>query len=188
MLEKTALVLTFNGVEEMEAIAPIDFMRRAGIQTTVAAHGPSPRITGRNGIHLTADRGINDALDRDYDCLVVPGGPGCMNLCDDEVVLNLLRKQTSSGRHIAAICAAPTLLQKAGALEGKAHTAHFSVLDQLPEALPDAAVVQDANVITSQGAGTAAEFALTLVARLAGEDKAQEVARSICYRSEISQP
>jgi len=188
MSVKTALVLIFDGVEELEAIAPIDFLRRAGVQVTIAAHGTEKEITGRNGVHLRADAVWEDVQDATYDCIITPGGPGCMVLAKDENLLKRIVEQAQSGRLLAAICAAPTILKAAGLLHGKAHTAHFSVKEQLPDLLPDAAVVQDGNIITSQGAGVAAEFGLTLVARLMGEEKAQEVARSICYRSEISQP
>lgn len=188
MSEKTALVLIFDGVEELEAIAPVNFMRRAGVAVTVAAHGENLEVTGRNGIHIRADALLKDVQCASYDCLVTPGGPGCLPLAEDGNVLGIIKKQAQSGGLVAAICAAPTILNAAGVLTGKAHTAHFSVNDRLPDMLPDAAVVQDGNVVTSQGAGAATEFGLTLVARLLGEDKAQEVARSICYRSELSQP
>lgn len=188
MNTRKALVLVFDGVEELEAVAPVDFLRRAGVEVILAAYGKNLQITGRNGIRLVADCLFSEREPGPFDCLVLPGGPGCLALESDEQLLELIRHQVSSQRLVAAICAAPILLFRAGVLEDRAYTAHFSMEDRLKLRLPNASVVQDGLVITSQGAGTAEEFGLTLVARLMGETQAQEVARSVCYRSEISQP
>lgn len=188
MTGKNALLLVFDGVEELEAVAPIDFLRRADIDVAVAAYGPQKQITGRNGIHLVADCLLSQTKTGSYDCLIIPGGPGVLHLKSDAQILEMVRHQVAENRTVAAICAAPVVLAEAGVLHGRAYTAHFSMDDQLKRRLPNASVVQDGPVVTSQGAGSAEEFALTLVARMAGEEKAQEIARSVCYRSEISQP
>ena len=188
MTANNALILVFDGVEELEAVAPIDFLRRADISVTVAAYGSQKQITGRNGIHLVADCMFSEVSSQSFDCLILPGGPGCLKLKSDQQILDLIRAQVNQNRTTAAICAAPIILAEAGVLKSRAYTAHFTMDDQLTRRLPNASVVQDGPVVTSQGAGSAEEFALTLVARLAGEEKAQEIARSVCYRSEISQP
>ncbi len=178
---KTALVFLSEGFEEMETVAPIDLMRRTGVEVTVAACGKSLEVTGRSGIRICADILLDTLEKRDFDCLVVPGGPGCSALAENEMVLERIREQASAGRLIGAICAAPTVLARAGVLEGKAFTAHFSVHEKLPQLLPDRLVVVDGFVITSRGAGTATDFALALIAHLEGEVTARVVARNICW-------
>ena len=175
---KSAMVFLVDGFEEMEAIAPIDLMRRAGIEVTVAALGANREVTGRSGISMNADRSLASVTKRDFDCLVLPGG----RLAEDERVLARVREQVASGRLVGAICAAPTVLARAGVLNGRSYTAHFSVAEMRPDLIADRAVVADDGIVTSRGAGTATEFALALITRLTGETRAREVAESICYR------
>ncbi len=149
---KTALVFLSEGFEEMETVAPIDLMRRTGVEVTVAACGNSLEVTGRSGIRMFADTLLDTLEKRDFDCVVVPGGPGCSALEENEKVLERIREQASAGRLVAAICGAPTVLARAGILEGKAFTAHFSVHEKLPQLLPDRLIVVDEHIITSRGA------------------------------------
>lgn len=175
-----ALFIIPQGLEELEAVAPVDILRRAGISVTLAALGGPLAVTGRNGITLLADCTLDDAADKDYDAIVLPGGPGHTALKADTRVLDLLRAHDGKGRLVAAICAAPTVLEEAGVIRGRAHTAHFTVKDQLPDMDATQAVVRDGNMITSQGAGTAVEFGLALVTALCGQGKADAIAASIC--------
>ena len=100
----------------------------------------------------------------------------------DQRVLNLIKAHASSGKHVAAICAAPTLLKDAGLLAGKSYTAHFTVADELPDILSAQAVVEDDLIITSRGAGTAVEFGLKLAEILTGSDITAQVSDSIHYQ------
>jgi 4-methyl-5(b-hydroxyethyl)-thiazole monophosphate biosynthesis len=100
-------------------------------------------------------------------------------LREDGRAAQLAKEFTRRGKPVAAICAAPTVLADAGLLTGKRFTAHFSVHAQLPSVLANERVVQDGNLITSRGAGTAVEFGLALVRELFGEAKAAEVATAI---------
>lgn len=177
----SALVVLATGVEEVEAVTPIDLLRRAGIDVTVASLGTEKRVVGRTSITIEADTDLASALRRNYEVVVLPGGPGVKHLRATPAVLTLVEQQAASGRLVAAICAAPTVLKDAGVLLGRRHTAHFSVESELPEALKSEAVVRDGNVITSRGAGTAVPFALEIIRALLDDEAANKVAASICY-------
>lgn len=183
MMEKKALMILADGVEELEATAPADVLRRAGVSLTLASLGENLHITGRNDLHLVAEVSLDTALAvGGYDAIILPGGPGHKAVRADARVIQLLRAHAAQDKLIGAICAATTVLHEAGLLQGKRYTAHFTVADELPNLIADAAVVEDGNLITSRGAGTALEFGLTLVARLCGQAMADRVAEDIHYR------
>ena len=176
----TVLAILPEGFEEIEAVAPIDLLRRAGCQVTVAALGPNAHVTGRCNITMHADMTLGVAAEQTYDLILLPGGPGVLNLRASSHVRELVQHQAAAGRWVAAICAAPTVLNDAGLLEGRRYTAHFSVAKELPNILLDERVVVDGKIITSRGAGTALDFGLKLVELLVSTEKAQEIAASIC--------
>ncbi len=175
------LVPLAEGFEEIEAVTIVDVLRRAGLEVVVAGLAPGP-VTGSHGIPIVPDTHL-DALDAGgITLLVCPGGqPGTRNLAADPRVLALARRLASEGRRTAAICAAPLVLHAAGILRGVAVTAHPSVHALLPgaELRADERVVRSGTVLTSQGAGTALEFALELVADLCGRARADELARAM---------
>ena len=177
----TALVVLASGFEEMEAVAPIDLLRRAGVHVTVAGI-PGVNLTGRSGLRFLADLPFAEVCHDFFDLIVVPGGPAAKTLRAESTLLEMLRTHEKKGALLGAICAAPTVLAEAGLLEDRAYTAHFSVKEVLPKLDATRSVVEDRRVITSKGAGTATQFALTLVRRLCGEETAHEVAAAICYR------
>lgn len=176
----TLLTLLAEGFEEIEAVVPIDLLRRAGVNVTTAALGSALSVTGRSGLTFQADTPLDAIVGRTYDALFLPGGPGVRLLRADARVRPLVQEQAAAGRWLAAICAAPTVLLDAGVLQGRRHTAHFSVAAELPHLLPHERVVVDGRLVTSRGAGTAQDFALELIARLFSPEKAAEVAQSIC--------
>ena len=180
MPEPTSLIIITDGVEELEAVAPIDCLRRAGVRTTVASATAGLQVEGRNGIRLVADVLLDACLADTYDLIVIPGGPGHATLARDGRILRLLQLQDAEGRLIGSICAGPVVLDRAGVLKGKAFTSFPGTSDQLPGRKADEKVVRDGNIITSQGAGTATQFALALVEALCGEATAAEISRSIC--------
>lgn len=179
-MSKSACILIHDQCEEMEAVAPIDLLRRAGITVTVAATGSSLEVTGRSQLTLKADVTLDTVQDRVFDLLVISGGPGVAKLLTHSGVLNLVRQHAQAGRLLGAICAAPLVLHAAGLLDGKAHTAHPTTLETLPDALTGKAVVMDGTLITSRGAGTATAFALALIEQLLDAKTAADVAESIC--------
>ena len=178
------LALLAEGFEELEFIAPLDILRRAGVNVTIAALADDNRVIGRSGVTLFADTTLDDWLSAATlplaDMLLLPGGPGVKLLRADLRVVALAKVHAAAKRWLAAICAAPTVLNDAGLLAGRRYTCHTSVLDELPAALKDERVVVDGNIITSRGAGTAIDFGLVLVEKLISPEKAREIYTSIC--------
>lgn len=175
------LVPLAEGFEEIEAVTIVDVLRRAGLEVVMAGLVPGA-VTGSHGIPILPDTHLG-ALDLGtITLLVCPGGqPGTRHLAADARVLALARRLHGEGRLTAAICAAPTVLQAAGILRGAQVTAHPSVHDKLPDAelRPGERVLRSGTLLTSAGAGTAMEFALELVAGLAGRARADELARAM---------
>lgn len=172
----SAAVLLATGFEEIEAITVIDVLRRAEVDTTIVGVG-SRSITGAHGIAVLADRSIDELGDDEFDVIVVPGGqPGANNLRDDPRVQALLTAQHARGGQLAAICAGPIALAKAGVLHRRAVTSYPGYATQLGDVdYREDDVVQDGELVTSRGPGTALVFALALVARLVGEDEAADL-------------
>ena len=176
----TALILLHEGLEEMEAIAPIDILRRAGASVCTASLNKEKTVRGRSKVALQADVLFEEIKERLFDALVIPGGPGTMALRNDPRVLQAIRTHAANGKCVAAICAAPVLLIDAGVLGECKRTCHISMAQECAP-ISDLPVVEDGAFITSRGAGTAAAFALTIAARLCGAPKANEVAQSIHF-------
>lgn len=176
----TVLVPLAEGFEEIEAFAPVDLLRRAGVEVTTAALAATMHVTGRSGITVHADRTLTEAMGPAYDMIFLPGGAGTKHLRADARVRELVLKQHGAGRWLAAICAAPTVLHDCGLLAGRRYTAHFSVASELPSILADERVVTDGNITTSRGAGTAVEFGLHLVGLIAGPAKSGDIGKAIC--------
>jgi 4-methyl-5(b-hydroxyethyl)-thiazole monophosphate biosynthesis len=173
----SACVLLADGFEEIEAITVIDVLRRAGVECTTVGVG-SATPTGSHAIAVRVDAEIGDVDDdARFDVVVLPGGlPGATHLRDDERVQALVRRQHARGGQLAAICAAPIALAKAGVLAGRRVTSYPGFQTQLGAVeYVDDAVVADGSIVTSRGPGTALRFALALVERLVGVDAAKDV-------------
>jgi protein deglycase len=178
----TVLVPLAEGFEELELVAPVDMLRRAGCTVTLAALGPSLLVTGRNALVLQADQllGSAPAAERPLaDCLLLPGGPGVARLRADATVRALVTRHAAAGRLLAAICAAPLVLHDAGLLQGRRFTAHPSAAAELPPHDAGQRVVQDGQLLTARGAGPALDFGLALVTALCGPEKSAEIAAAI---------
>jgi 4-methyl-5(b-hydroxyethyl)-thiazole monophosphate biosynthesis len=161
----SVLCILADGFEEIEAITVIDLLRRAHIQITVA--GLTERwVTGSHQIRIECDCELNETDVNSFSHLFLPGGqPGTDNLKQNPAILELIRKFDQAEKGISAICAAPTVLAKAGILDHKRSVTsypterhHFN-----NDSYSEKNVVQDGHVITSRGVGTAIEFALYLV-------------------------
>jgi 4-methyl-5(b-hydroxyethyl)-thiazole monophosphate biosynthesis len=165
------LVPLAPGCEELEAVTVIDLLRRAKIEVVTAGLVPGP-VKGSRGTVLVPDATLDEALQHDYDMLVLPGGqPGANNLEQDARIVPLLQKMDAAGKYTAAICAAPKVLAVAGLLDDKQATSFPGALDpaRFPRIRLDTrAVVRDGRVLTSRGPGTAMDFALALIEALAG--------------------
>lgn len=172
----TVLVPLAQGCEEIEAVTVIDILRRAGITVLSAGLDAQP-VRASRGTVLIPDTTLEAALKQAFDMVVLPGGqPGSNNLNADARIHALLNSMAKQDKYVAAICAAPSVLATAGVLDGKRATSFPGALDAFPGVQQHtAAVVEDGKFITSRGPGTAMDFALTLVERLAGKAKRQEV-------------
>ena len=172
------LIPLAQGCEELEAVTVIDLMRRAGIEVISAALTDEP-IKASRGTVLLADTTLDEALNSDYDMVVLPGGlPGADYLNADSRIQQLLQTMAKNNKFTAAICAAPKVLATAGLLAGRRATAFPGVLEKLDlpsTQLDSSAVVKDGNIITSRGPGTAMDFALELITLLVGDAKRNEV-------------
>jgi len=178
-LSPQVLVPLAPGFEELEVVAPVDVLRRAGADVTLVALESSREVRGRNGLTLVADALWADWGDRPCDCLLLPGGPAVAILRGHAGLLERVRAQDTAGGWLAAICAAPTVLLAAGVLGSRRHTAHPSVAAELPRAELDEAVIVDGRLITSRGAGTALAFGLEVAARLVSPAQAAAVRTAI---------
>ena len=181
-MTKQALVPIADGSEEIEAVTIIDVLRRAGVEVTVASVGvgKTKQITAARGTNIVADSFIADCADKAWDLIAVPGGiEGADHLAASEILDKLLRSQAQQGKFYAAICAAPAVvLGSKGLLADKTATSHPRFYQSLiaKEVDTESRVVVDGNCITSQGPGTAIDFALELVEQLCGIVKREEVA------------
>jgi len=173
---KTALVLFAEGSEELEAVTVVNILRRAGITVTLAGLSAGA-LRGSRGVAILPDTTLDTVLHDSFDMIVLPGGqPGTRNLLADARVLKLVQQMAELGKYVTAICAAPAVLATAGLLAGKQATCFPTCLDDFPDIhLRPEAVVEDGKIITSRGPGTAMDFALLLVERLAGSAKRADV-------------
>ena len=177
---KKVLIPLAPGFEEIEAIAVVDILRRAGVEVVTAGTAENP-IEGRNKIRVLADASLDSVKDQDFDMIVLPGGAvGTENLKKDMRVKEIVERLYKKERFITAICAAPTVLSAIGVTAGKTVTSHPTVRTALQkEKLSEERVVVDGNIVTSQGPGTAIEFAFKLVEVLVGKEKAREVNKGV---------
>jgi 4-methyl-5(b-hydroxyethyl)-thiazole monophosphate biosynthesis len=178
-----ALVPLADGFEEIEAVTIIDILRRGGFDVTIAAVGDM-RPTGSHGISIECDAPIEACVNEPFDAIVLPGGPGTRLLRESAMIIAAVTRSAARGVTVAAICAAPTVLEQAGLLKGKRATSHPDQRSEMKTCrYVEEPVVDDGNVITSRGAGTAIEFAAAVVRKLAGEDAARDILARIQYRN-----
>jgi len=180
------LIPLAEGFEEMEAVIAIDMLRRCGAEVVVAAIAATRETTGSRKIIVTADTLWQACGLATFDALVIPGGlPGVNNLRADGRVAALAKTFHDQGKLVAAICAAPLILQEAGLLEGRAFTCHPSVVEKITSGNYTAArVAEDRGIITGCGAGATFEFALCVAARLMGADIAQRAGTAACVKQD----
>uniref|UniRef100_A0A5S6QDK3 D-lactate dehydratase n=1 Tax=Trichuris muris TaxID=70415 RepID=A0A5S6QDK3_TRIMR len=187
MASKKALVLLADGSEEMEVVITVDTLRRGGLNVVVAGLGGDRPHECSRGVKIVPDKSFGAGKEDKYDVVILPGGMGGAKLfCANEEVGQLLRKQEKEGRLIAAICAAPLALMTHKIATGRLVTYHPSIKGQMEQSNThkhsDNRVVQDGLLVTSQGPGTAFEFALKLVEIMMGKEKANEVAKPMLCR------
>lgn len=179
-----ALVLIADGTEEMEFTIVVDVLRRAGVEVVAAGlDGPDP-VTCSRGVRIVPDEALAD-VEWPFHLVVLPGGAeGARRFAESADLGGALDLHQRQGGEIAAICAATAALVTHGIGVGARLTSHPSVKDEVARRADwaDAAVVEDRHLVTSQGPGTAFEFALALVRRLRGEFVAEKVRAPMMLR------
>lgn len=177
-------VLLGTGFEEIEALTPVDLLRRAGVEVqTVGLNGKT--ICGGHGIRVEADIELGQMDLTRMEMIVLPGGlGGVASIRESRMALDAVKTAYDNGTYLAAICAGPTVLADLGILKGRKATCYPGQIPNMGDALVDAeaAVVADGRIITGASAGTAIPFALKLIEALRGCDAAENIARQIVIR------
>lgn len=182
-MNKDILVPIAHGSEEMESVIIIDMLRRAGLNVKVA--GETEIITCSRGVKIIPDILIHKLEpNEEFDAIVIPGGlDGTENLNNNDRFIDILKYNFDSEKLIAAICASPTIFVNHKIVRSAdSITSHPSVSSQFAEFnYSEDKVVEHGNIITSRGAGTAIEFSLKIIERLADAETAKNVAQQIVY-------
>jgi len=176
---KVALLLA-NGFEEVEALTPLDVLRRAGVTVDTVGIG-TKTVIGAHNIPVLADITDSEANADDYDCAIFPGGmPGASNLDGAEFTDKIIASVTEKGGRLAAICASPLILGRRGLLKGKRATCYPGFESELigAEILTEG-VVTDGNITTAKGMGVALEFAKELTSLLVSPEESEKISKAI---------
>ena len=186
-MTKRVVVFLADGFEEVEAVTPIDYLRRAGLEVHTAAVGKNRLVTGAHGIPVTADGTLEDLVKKgaeSWDAVLVPGGmPGASNIAASKEAGALLKEMAAAGKWVNAICASPAVvLAPLVLLAGKRFTCYPGIEKQVTDTsarwLADRVVV-DGNIITSRGAGTAAYWAVEIIGRLLSPAEGKKIAQAV---------
>ena len=178
--EKMIAILLADGFEEIEALTPLDVLRRAGLDVRSVAIG-SKIAVGSHGIPVICDMEADEVDPSSLSLVIFPGGmPGSLNLDASPYTDKLIDAVLKNGGRLAAICAAPLVLGRRGLLEGKEAICYPGFEGELSGAIiSEKSVVTDGNITTAKGMGVALPFALELVRIICGEDKANEISKSV---------
>jgi 4-methyl-5(b-hydroxyethyl)-thiazole monophosphate biosynthesis len=187
-MPKKALVFLAEGFEEVEAVTPVDYLRRAGIEVTTVSIGQTAQVTGSRGIPMLADM-LLDTLEKQggtspafWDAVILPGGGrGADNLAASRAVRDFVTAMAKAGKLVCAICAAPAVvLAPLGLLEGRDFTCFPGMEERVSGASwKEGRVVLDGNLVTGQAAGAAGEFAVAVIGKLLGPAAGETVAKSV---------
>lgn len=165
--------------EEIEALAPVDILRRAGLSVTTVGVG-GRKITGSHGIEVTADITEEELDLSSVEMVILPGGPGTKNLERSEIMKKAVRACAQAEKPLAAICAAPSILGHMGLLKGHRATCFPGYEEELgAEEVTGDSVCVSGRIITGRGAGVAVEFALEIVAFLQGAEKSTQLRKKM---------
>lgn len=181
---KKAVVFLADGCEMVEALTPVDLLRRAGVEVVTLSINGTDMVKSSHNVQIQADAVFTPEAAEHADIAILPGGmPGTLHLGQHEGVAAAVRRLYEEGKYVAAICAAPSVLGQMGLLNGKKAVCYPSFEDKLTgaEVLQEEVVV-DGQVITSRGMGTAIPFGLAIIKELLGEEQAQNVRESIIFR------
>ena len=196
-MAKKVIVLLADGFEEVEAVTPIDYLHRAGIEVTTVSISDNTTVTGRwTGVKMLADTTLSEIrkqrtggkANNIWDAVVVPGGmPGASNLAASKETGLLLKEMAADGKLICAICASPVIvLAPLGIIAGKKFTCYPGMEEnsKLKQCISDGAwsadsVVVDGSIITSRAAGTAGLFSIAIIEKLLDKETAKKIAETV---------
>lgn len=173
-----------TGYEEIEALTVVDMLRRAGVEAKMVSVTGEKTVTSSHGVTVVMDSVIEEEDLDTFDMLVLPGGmPGTTNLQNCPKLMDAVVSFANAGKDVAAICAAPSVFGALGILKGKKACCYPSFEEKLEGAEVNMNSVNvDGNIITSRGMGTAIDFALAIVEKLMGAEKAESLAKAIIYQ------
>lgn len=182
---KKVIVCLADGFEEIEAVGIIDILRRAELEVTTVSIRQGREVTGAHGIKVMADVLFGEADFSGYDLLVLPGGmPGAANLREHKGLREKIVEFDRKGKMLGAICAAPMVFGSLGLLDGRSATCYPGFGDKLGDAqVSTDPVVEDGNFITARGPGLVFRFALKLVEKMCGKEKAGQIAGQLLLES-----
>lgn len=178
---KKAVIFLANGFEDIEALATVDILRRGGVDVTIAGV-TGEIVTSSHNLKVVADKLADDIKAADYDAVICPGGmPGATNLRDSQKVLDTIKEAYNAGKIVAAICAAPMVLEKAEILKDKDFTMYPGMENYAPSGKyhGNTYVVKDGTVITGAGPAATFDYAFEILANLQGKEIANQVAQGM---------
>lgn len=170
-----------QGFEIIEALTPLDVLRRAGLHTQMVSINSSLEVESSNKVAVVANTTLDKADFSDSDAMIIPGGqPGADNLRTNLQLRKLLQKQNSEGRLVCSICAGPIVLAAAGILEGRRATCYPGFESYLSGAVCTGAFVEeDKNIITGRGPGVAMEFSYAILKRFVSPDEVEKLRKGM---------
>ena len=177
-------ILLGNGFETVEALAPADLLRRAGVKVALVGVAGKSVVSGQN-VTVQADLTLDEVSFDDMEMLVLPGGLGGVEEISASIpAITLIQKVEEQGHWLAAICAAPTILARLGLLDRRHATVYPGMEEDMLSAVVtgNRRVVRDGRIITGQAAGSSFDFGLELVRVLRGEEAAEQVRRAVHYQ------
>ena len=176
-----ALIVLADGFEDVEAVTPVDVLRRGGVEVVTASLSGDRKVRSAHGITMLADASFADASKDDFDAIILPGGgEGTQNLRSSRELAERLRRQKEEDRLICAICAAPLVLMDAGVLEDGQHvTCYPSCALELDRKCASVPCVADGNIVTGEAPGSAMLFSLVVLSALTDEKIAAKVSRGM---------
>ncbi|MDR2079210.1 MAG: DJ-1/PfpI family protein [Treponema sp.] len=187
-MQKKVILFLADGFEEVEALTPIDYLRRAGIEVTTVSVSANPAVKGAHGLPVMADSTLTELAGlgrlgaKSWDGVLLPGGmPGASNIAASEGASALLREMDAAGKLVCAICASPAgVLAPLGLLSGRRFTCFPGMEEKVSGARwSEDRVVVDGNIVTSRAAGTAGAWAAAIIGKLTGENEAKKLAQSV---------
>ncbi len=184
-MAKSAVVFLANGCEPLEVVAPVDALRRGGVEVVLAAVSDNLAVRAAHGVRLEADAPLSTLDLTQFDIAIVPGGSvGVDNLGKNSRVVAELTRRMEAGEYVAAICAGPIVLANAGLLTGRAAVCYPGCEEGWPAGIyqPGKDVFVDENLITATGPGAALPFGLQILRSLAGDEVADDVASGMLVK------